>query len=118
MGLVLPKHGPPPSDRYDSESLWWRHERLHRAALAAYPEMLASIAPERDALEAAFRERMDAAWAQGETAVAAAVQACWTEAEATEAAWLTRRRPAARSAIGPSAARAWGRLNATAGFAP
>jgi hypothetical protein len=33
-----------------------------------------------------------------------------------EAAWLACLPPVARSAIGPSAARAWGRLNATAGF--
>jgi secernin len=25
--------GPPPSDRFDERTLWWRHERLHRMAL-------------------------------------------------------------------------------------
>jgi secernin len=118
MGLPLPEHGPAPTDRYDPRSLWWRHERLHRVALSAYPEALAAIAPERDAREAAFRDQMDAAWSRGEAAVASAVRDCWRQAEALEAVWLGRLRPASPSAIGPAAARAWGRLNATAGFAP
>jgi dipeptidase len=116
MGVGLPFHGPAPADRYDPGSLWWRHERLHRAALGAYPDVLEALAPERDALETTFRERMDLAWDGGDAAIAAAVQACWREAEDMEAAWLACLPPVARSAIGPSAARAWGRLNATAGF--
>ena len=45
--------GPAPGPEAD-DSLWWRHERLHRAA-ARDPEWFArEIAPERDAIEAAW----------------------------------------------------------------
>jgi len=61
---------------------------------------------------------MDAAWADGEPALAAAIAACWREAEAAEARWHravtgARRGP---SASGRSAALAWARLNTVAGF--
>ncbi len=33
----LPDLGPEPTDAYDPSSLWWNHERLHRAVLEDYP---------------------------------------------------------------------------------
>ncbi|MDB5433230.1 MAG: dipeptidase [Caulobacter sp.] len=119
MGVPLAAQGPPPSDRFDGESLWWRHERMHRAALARYPAVLATIAAERDAAEVSFRARMETAWAGGEAAVARAVTACWREAEAIEAGWLEAvwaGAPRGPSAIGRPAALAWARLNGVAGF--
>jgi hypothetical protein len=119
MGLPLPDVGPPPSDRFDDESLWWRHERLHRVALDDFPAAMALIAEVRDAMETTFRERMDDAWGHGETALAAAVTRCWRDAETAEARWsaaLSAARRAGPSAIGRSAAAAWGRLNHVAGF--
>jgi dipeptidase len=118
VGMTLPAAGPAPSDRYDDESFWWRHERLHRAALDDFPAALALIAGERDGLEAGFRARMDAAWAKGDAAVGGAIAACWREAEAAEARWRgavtdARRGP---SSIGRAAALAWARLNTVAGF--
>jgi dipeptidase len=120
VGMALPDTGPAPSDHYDGESLWWRHERLHRAALDDFPAALALIAGERDTLEAGFRARMDAAWANGDAGVGvgAAIAACWREAETAETRWRravagARRGP---SSIGRSAALAWARLNSVAGF--
>jgi hypothetical protein len=50
----LPDQGAMPGDAYRSgETLWWRHEVLHRALLTDYPAAMAEIGPERDALEAA-----------------------------------------------------------------
>lgn len=45
--------GPPPRDRDDGRSLWWRHERLHRRVIGDAAQC-AAIAGERDALEAAW----------------------------------------------------------------
>ena len=117
--LTPPPHGPPPTDRFDPESLWWRHERFHRQALADVPVVLAELAPERDAAEARFRARMDAAWGQGEGAADAAAADCWAEADALEAQWHDRlaARPRPRhSALGRSGALAWARLNTAAGL--
>ncbi len=44
--------GPLPTDRFDEASLWWRHERLHRAALRDPEAALPAFAAERDAVEA------------------------------------------------------------------
>jgi len=43
--------GPAPSDRADAESLWWRHEALHRRVMRDPARLLALYAAERDALE-------------------------------------------------------------------
>jgi hypothetical protein len=120
LGMPMPNQGPPPTDRYDEASLWWRHERLHRAALADFPAAMVQIADERDALEARFRARMAEAWAIGEVAVPEAISACWREAESTEARWRRRLSGHGRSpnTLGRSGARAWARLNTVAGFPP
>jgi len=117
VGLPLPDVGAP-IDLFDNESLWWRHEGLHRAALHDIPAALALIADERDALEAGFRARIADAWRAGEDAVAAAIDVCWREAEAAEHRWREAVRPTGRrpSSIGRPAALAWARLNAVAGF--
>jgi hypothetical protein len=41
-----------PSDRFDPDSLWWRHERLHRAVLHDPARLLPLFAAERDEAEA------------------------------------------------------------------
>jgi secernin len=43
--------GPPPSDRFDARSVWWRHERLHRLALRDPARALPLFGPERDEVE-------------------------------------------------------------------
>jgi dipeptidase len=50
----LPDIGPEPSDTYDPDSLWWSHERLHRAVLKDYPTRLSLYREDRDSLEAKF----------------------------------------------------------------
>jgi len=47
--------GPPPTDRADPTSLWWRHERLHRLVMRDPQRLRPLIAAERDALEARWR---------------------------------------------------------------
>ncbi len=46
--------GPRPTDAFDGETLWWRHERLHRAVMRDPARLLARYAGERDAIEAAW----------------------------------------------------------------
>ena len=105
-----PPVGPAPSDSYDDQSLWWRHERLHRALLADHAAGMVLIAAERDALEAGFRARIDAA-----DDLKSAVASCWREAEAAEARWASALKPARPG--GSAHARSWARLNQVAGMA-
>ncbi len=119
--LAPPPHGPAPTDRFDPQSLWWRHEQLHRRALADFPAVLAELAPERDAAEADFRARMGAAWAAGPDAADRAAADCWARADQLERDWLDRllgRPKPRRSALGRSASLAWARLNTAAGLPP
>lgn len=46
--------GPAPDDHADEESLWWRHERLHRRVARDPERLLPLFRDERDALEAAW----------------------------------------------------------------
>ena len=111
LGVDLPHQGSPASDRYDQESAWWRHERLHRAMLSDFRSCLAEIAAERDQTEARFMARIEAAPVEG---LAKAVQSCWREAAQIEARWTGALRPA--SAIPGAYGKSWGRLNQVAGF--
>jgi dipeptidase len=43
--------GPEPAGTYDPESMWWHHERLHRAVIRDYGTRLPLYKGERDALE-------------------------------------------------------------------
>ena len=109
----LPPQGARPDDHADDASLWWRHERIHRAALGDFAAWSREIAPQRDALEARFIARLDAASPEDLTA---SVALCWTEADALEADW-TRRMAGRRSKSPTQGAftRSWARLNQVAG---
>ena len=90
-GVPIPAHGPKPTDKYDAQTLWWRHEALHRAALRGnFAEFLAQIAPQRDALEAEFRTRIIAVAAASLAEKAEAVAGCWKDALALEQCWTKR----------------------------
>jgi hypothetical protein len=56
MDAGLPTLGPIPGGEYNAESLWWRHEALHRAVLCDYAARLSSYRAERDRLEQEFIE--------------------------------------------------------------
>jgi hypothetical protein len=47
--------GPPPTDRADAHSRWWRHERLHRLVMRDPARLRPLFAAERDAIEARWR---------------------------------------------------------------
>jgi len=56
-GGVLPDIGPVPQGRYDPETLWWKHEMLHRSVILDYPTRIAAYNSERDELEKSFIDR-------------------------------------------------------------
>src|SRR3984957_6257256 len=101
----LPDQGPIPGDKFDNDTLWWRHEALHRAALADYPDFMAEFAPARDALEASFATRIDAARRDGSAARRKLVDQCWREADQFEKTWMGRAR--GRATLQPSYRAGW-----------
>jgi dipeptidase len=103
--------GAAPCDRFDAASLWWRHERLHRAVSRDAARLLPLFAAERDALEAQWL-------APGaEPAPAEA----FAEAERRLAAWTARVEEAARGASASDrrpafVQRYWAKRDARAGL--
>ena len=116
IGVQAPIGADRPTDRYDAQSLWWRHERLHRTALHDLPAALSAFREARDALEAEFRNRMTTASGDRRD-LAAAIRSCWSDAEALEREWeraISSRSPMRQHRMQPPTARAWARLNRAA----
>lgn len=90
LDAALPDTGPVPADTYDPASLFWRHERLHRATIRDYEARFATYRGDRDALEAEFVAgglRQAAASASQRAEYAAE---CLARAGGAEAEWLKR----------------------------
>ncbi len=99
--------GPAPTDRFDPDTLWWRHELLHRRLIADPGAEAEAYAAERDALEAqllAEDAEPAAAFARGD-----ALLARWLERCAARPA--PDRRP-------PVARRYWRKRDERAGLLP
>jgi len=92
LDAALPPHGPPATDRFDPQTLWWRHERMHRAAiLGDFSGFLQDIAIERDALEAQFHSRVTAVLDGGSrTERSRVIGDCWAKAMEVEDRWCQR----------------------------
>jgi secernin len=99
--------GPPPSDHADPDSLFWRHERLHRAVLRHPAALLRRLQAERDAVEARWRAAPPAP--EAAFAEAAALLERWT----TE---VTRASPSVESTRPPWAKRYFDERNRRAGL--
>ncbi|MBU1339958.1 MAG: C69 family dipeptidase [Acidobacteria bacterium] len=132
-GDVLPDIGPAPGDNFDPETLWWRHERLHRAVLLDFQHRIAAISEERDELEARFLQ--DAAQLEGtppspdSTAVGTVkprkgqilksllTEKAFRESDTAESRWLENIRSLpVRNKLGFIYRRFWNGQNQKAGF--
>jgi len=81
---------PVPASTYDPVSLYWTHERLHRATLLNYPERIRTYSNERDEMEAKFVQgalNLNNASARQRADFTAQ---CFSESIAAEAEWLKR----------------------------
>jgi secernin len=117
MNVPLPPHGPLPTDRFDPRTLWWRHERLHRAALLDnFAKFVADIRAERDALEADFHARMAAVVNGGSmTDRSNAVVGCWKDAMEMEDRWYAEINPKSSSEDTPYVSE-WAKMNRLGGI--
>ena len=90
MDTDLPYFGPDPAGTYDSESLFWSHERLHRATLQNYEARLATYKSDRDTLEAEFIEGALKLRNNSARERAKYSADCFAKAAAAEVEWLKR----------------------------
>jgi len=107
--------GPAPTSQADS-SLYWTHEKLHRATLLNYPERIKAYAADRDALEKKFTEgalKLHNANASAKERSDFSNQ-CIVESLTAEAEWLKRveKVPARKKLL---ASMAWNGFNKKAG---
>lgn len=118
LDVPLPEHGSAPSDRFAANSLWWTHERLHRAALAGdFPGFIEEIREERDAAERVFRERVAAVRSSGNPEERFRVVAqCWEEASLLEERWSSRARERKTVQRGSPYEEIWQLMNSLAGL--
>ncbi len=102
--------GPPPGEGYDDESLFWRHERLHRTVLGNYAARRAMFEVERAEMQARVLAATDEALRPGDGRVC---QQVWEEHRQLIPEWVARAekqaRPDRRSML---ARRYWNRQNA------
>jgi secernin len=119
LDAELPPHGPRPDGRFDARTLWWRHERLHRAALrgSGLGNFIESIRSERDALEWEFhmrvREVVDGGDARDRAHV---VRDCWRSALAIEDRWYAQLDRSMTTENEPSYIASWDAMNRQAGL--
>lgn len=116
LGVPIPPHGPRATARSSPESLWWKHEQLHRSALMGdFGSFLAEIQLERAALEAVFRERIAHALEDGVASIGDQVARCWKDALDAEGRWTVKIR--ARSGTDDSPYKnAWAKASHMAGM--
>lgn len=85
FGTPMPETGPLPREIYTDDALWWKHEHLHRRAMAAFHTLGAEIRESFERLEDEF-------FAEGRTLITAPpvqkadfMRDCWRRAgEATD----------------------------------
>ena len=86
----LPDMGPSPTGKFDSQSLFWKHERLHRTTFMDYSERLKVYKAERDRLETDFiNEAFSVRDQPMETRADFSAQ-CFTKSEKAEEEWLEK----------------------------
>ena len=82
--------GPVPTSQTDSSSLFWTHEKLHRATLLNYPERIQTYAADRDEMEKRFIQTALNLSDRSPKVRADFSAACFEEALQAETEWLKR----------------------------
>jgi secernin len=86
----MPDLGPAPEGTYTEGSLWWKHEHLHRRAMAAYKEVKPQIRADFDRLEGEFFAEAPRVKTGGRKLKTEFVLDCWKRAEAMTDDWIAR----------------------------
>ena len=109
--------GPTPTGSYNVETLFWKHELLHRVTLSNYPSLIEEYKHDRDRLEREFIEGAFSIQGSPPGARSEYSRDCFAKAAEAEAEWLDRIKQL------PSGSRqswyhklAWNNCNKTAGM--
>ncbi len=117
LGMDLPDLGPYPSETFEPRCLWWKHELLHRRAMADFEALVPEIRQEFDPLEDAFLAQAETVKRGTPSEKAEFMHHCFREALAATEAWIARLQKRRDLSFSDPAYRAmWARLNAEAGM--
>jgi secernin len=82
--------GPNPNEIYNPDTLFWRHEVLHRTTLHDHMNCIQTFASDRDALEREFVSDAFGAQSSNAKSRAEVTDNCFSRANAAEKEWLKR----------------------------
>jgi dipeptidase len=117
-GVDLPDIGPAPTEHFDPRSLWWKHELLHRRAMADFDNLVPAIRQDFDALEAEFLDEAGSVLRSPQAVKKEFMVYAFHQAERETEKWihcLARRNDLSFKSI-PEYERMWQRYNAEAGL--
>jgi len=117
LGMDLPDLGPIPRETFDPRSLWWKHELLHRRAMADFDHVVPEIRRDFDALEAEFLAQAETVKRGAPGEKAEFMEYCFHEALVATQTWIARLQKRRDLKFTDSAYQAmWTKLNAEAGL--
>jgi hypothetical protein len=117
LGMDFPDVGPQPTETFDPRSLWWKHELLHRRAMADFERLAPEIRGDFDALEAEFLAQAGSVKCGAPAEKRDFMEYCFARALQATEAWIARLRARRDLSFADPAYRAmWGKLNAEAGL--
>ena len=119
MGIDLPESiGPAPTEHFDPRSLWWKHELLHRRAMADFEDLVPEIRKDFDVLEHEFLSESESVKKGTLEEKRDFMESCFQKSMQATEAWIGRLRARTDLAFEDSVYRAmWQRMNAEAGLA-
>jgi dipeptidase len=118
MGMELPESiGPTPTENFDPRSLWWKHELLHRRAMADFDRLVPEIRCDFDVLESEFLREAESVKRGSPGEKHDFMEYCFQRAMQATEAWIGKLRARADLGFDDLAYRAmWQKLNAEAGL--
>ena len=117
MGLDLPQIGPTPGEHFDPRSLWWKHELLHRRAMADFDNLVPEIRKDFDVLEHEFLCESESVRKATLEEKRDFMEYCFQKSMLATEDWIARLRARTDLAFEDADYRAmWQKLNAEAGL--
>lgn len=117
LGMDLPDIGPYPAEHFDPRSLWWKHELLHRRAMADFDYLVPEIRADFDQIEAEFLAQAESVKRGTQAEKKDFMDYCFRVAMDATEAWIARLRKRMDLKFEDPAYRAmWAKLNAEAGL--
>jgi dipeptidase len=90
FGIDLPDLGPMPRESYSPDAYWWRHELLHRRAMADHKTLMPQIRAEFEALEDSFFQDSESVRKGTKTQKQEFVRECWRRADEARDRWINK----------------------------